>query len=169
MFSGCWCALALSVVTIPQALANRTMDFLEQFQLDDLKYVGLWQDTGQFRARNVGCLQDRAGRRHPVRRGNYVGRHFGVASAVSPAYLELRELRQSENGEWFEKVVVLPAERPGSPRSRANYEEDEMLRGLDVYGNPGSRVRQQLTLCRDIYRFDGKARLPCYDRVVGSW
>ena len=101
-----------------------------------------------------------------------MGHNFGRVTQINTTYIEVEELLQNAQGEWFEHLVVLPlTDRQHSPaRARARvWSRLEIDRALDSLGqdDEGMKLKKQLALCRGLYGKDDE-RLVCFDRAVGT-
>ena len=166
-----WFGIAVAaLLCIPQALA-RPMEFFEQYDLSELRYVGLRTQACDGFFRNLGIVLDPWGYQHHVRLDTYMGFNFGRVTQINATYIEVTELLQDARGEWFERPVVLPLmDRQGSPARHRVWGQLEIDRALDSLGqdDEGKKLKKQLVLCRELYGKDDE-RLACFDRAVGRW
>ena len=82
---------------------KRLKEPLEAFPLDAIQMLGtITQDKEVFALVKAGPNLYR------VKRGNYMGQHFGVITAIDDAQISLRELVQDSGGEWVERTSALP-------------------------------------------------------------
>jgi type IV pilus assembly protein PilP len=89
--------------TVLQAELNRPKEPLEAEPLDAIAMVGTLV-KGQERAAlvRVGALL------YTVRVGNYLGPNYGRVVRISDSEITLREIVQSDTGEWTERMTPLP-------------------------------------------------------------
>jgi len=151
----------------PESLAMRSMEFLEKYDLSELTYVRMTSRECGFRKLRLAIILDSEGLPHTVQRGNYIGRHYGVVSQITPSYIKIEELHQDDAGEWRERTVVLPKEVDRGARTRFRYEQDRALRLLGEADESGKQLRERLVLCRQLYGKDAE-RLACFDAAVGT-
>lgn len=81
---------------------SRPREPLEAFPLDSLKWVGTITIGKQvYGLIEVGKVLYR------VRKGNYMGQHFGVITSITDRTITLKELIQDSNGEWVQRTSTL--------------------------------------------------------------
>jgi len=78
---------------------NRPKEYLERFNIAELKMVGTLERDGQWWA----LIKDKLGSVHRVTIGNYIGRNYGKVSAVTDLGLELTEVVVDGQGGWIER------------------------------------------------------------------
>lgn len=83
---------------------NRPRGPLEHFPLGSIKMVGTVTMGGQ----TYGLVEADSAL-YRVRKGNYMGEHFGVITGISATHgdITLRELIQDNNGEWVQRTSKL--------------------------------------------------------------
>ena len=160
-------ATLTGLLCVPDCLAMRSMDFLEKYDLNELTYVQMNSRECEFRELRSATILDPEGLPHTVQRGNYIGRHYGVVTEITPSYIRIEELHQDDAGEWHERTVVLPRVANRGARARAGYEQDRALGLLGEFDASGKGIRERLVLCRQLYGKDAE-RLACFDAAVGT-
>ena len=91
---------------------DRRRETLEGFPLDQVRMVGMMQQSGA----NVALLESN-GTTHMVRAGNYVGQNFGLITRISETEVQLKEIVQDAAGEWVERPARLELQE-GPARSQ---------------------------------------------------
>jgi type IV pilus assembly protein PilP len=81
---------------------DRRRETLEGFPLDQIRMVGMMQQTGA----NVALVESN-GTTHLVRVGNYMGQNFGLVTRISETEVQLKEIVQDAAGEWVERPTKL--------------------------------------------------------------
>ena len=66
-FAAGFCVTVAALLCIPQALANRAMEFFEQYDLSELTYVGLGNKACDASFHKWATVLDPWGYPHPVR------------------------------------------------------------------------------------------------------
>lgn len=156
-----WIAAVLSsLMFVPSAHAFRPMEFLEQYDLKDLSYVGMIVEKCGSRKISYARFQDLEGFTHRAGFGEYVGLNSGVLFEINENAVKLREYVQDAAGAWGERDVVMHRKEKRATRARAGFEEELML----AKGDPGARLlRHKLIVCRELFRQDDNRRLKCFD------
>jgi len=85
---------------------NREREFLESFNLSQLKMVGTLRQSGVLWA----LIGDDAGSVHRVKEGNYLGKNHGRIVASSDLQLELLEIVSDGLDGWLERPRTLTLE-----------------------------------------------------------
>lgn len=81
---------------------NRPREPLEAFPLDSMKMVGtITIGKATYALIEAGRLLYR------VKKGNYMGEHFGVITSIDDNMITLKELVQDSNGEWVQRTSTL--------------------------------------------------------------
>ncbi len=82
---------------------TRPKQYLEQFNLIDLKMVGTLNRPGEF----FGLVTEPSGGVHRVRIGDFLGQNYGRITGVSPGTIDLTEIVSDGIGGWQERNRVL--------------------------------------------------------------
>jgi len=165
-FAAGFCIAVAALLCIPQGFAMRTMDFFEQYDLSELRYVGLRKQACDASFRQWATVLDPWGFPHPVHRDNYMGYNFGKVTQINATHLVVEELLQDAQGEWFARPVILPLVENRSLPARSGFEKNRVL---DLLGrnDEGRQLKKQLVWCQALYGKDAE-RLACFDRAVGT-
>jgi type IV pilus assembly protein PilP len=83
--------------------SNRNREFLEQFPLDTLKFVG----TIHIGQTTYGLLKVTDGRVHRVTSGNYVGQNDGRILAITPSKISVSEVIPDGLGGYMERPAAI--------------------------------------------------------------
>ena len=162
------CVLLVSALLyLPEGHAMRGMHFLEKFDLSELSYTGANVRSGACRGETWATVLDPEHLPHHVRRGDYIGKNYGLVTRITFRYIQVRELHQDSRGEWVEKVIRLPITSNMAPRARYRYEQDHALSSLGQAGASGRLLQERLLECRQLYGKDAE-RLACFDAAVGT-
>lgn len=154
---------ALLGLALGDVHAMRTMEFMEKFEIGQLSYGG--REVKECRKPNVYArVRDPDGFVHRVARGSYLGRNYGVVTKITEDKLEISELYQGGDGNWFERKTELHKEDIYA-RSRAGYEGEAGVEGLNQCGADAEALQFKLLRCGSID--DRQQRLYCYDDAVG--
>jgi hypothetical protein len=143
------------------------MEFLEKYDLSELTYVRMDSQECGFQKGRSATVLDPEGLPHTVRKGNYIGQHYGVVTHIAPGYIRIEELHQDAAGEWHQRAVVLPISRDKGARPRHGYEQDRALGLLGEVDESGKQLRERLVMCRQLYGKDAE-RLACFDAAIGT-
>ncbi len=81
----------------------RSKQYLEQFNLIDLKMVGTLNRPGEF----FGLVTEPSGGVHRVRIGDFLGQNYGRIAGVGPGTIDLTEIVSDGVGGWQERNRVL--------------------------------------------------------------
>lgn len=81
---------------------DRRREILEGFPLDQIRMVGMLQQSGG----NVALVETN-GTTHMVRAGTFLGQNFGLVTRVSETEVQLKEIVQDAAGEWVERPAKL--------------------------------------------------------------
>ena len=81
----------------------RPKQYLEQFNLIDLKMVGTLNRPGEF----FGLVTEPSGGVHRVRIGDFLGQNYGRITGVGPGTIDLTEIVSDGVGGWQERNRVL--------------------------------------------------------------
>ena len=155
------------LVFIPEGFTMRGMNFLEKYDLGELSYIRMESFECGRRQMILAIVLDAEDLPHTVRVGNYIGKHHGMIEQITPDYIKVTELYQSNSGEWLEHTVMLPRVEGKAPRARFRYEEDHALHLLGEIDTTSKKLRGRLIQCRRLYGKDTE-RLACFDEAVGS-
>lgn len=82
---------------------NRPREFLEQFSLDTLKFVG----TIRLGQTNYGLLKVTDGRVHRVTTGNYIGQNDGRIVSITPSKISVTEVIPDGLGGYIERPAAI--------------------------------------------------------------
>ncbi len=95
------------VCDTPEPNFNRQRFGLESMPLDSLMMVGTMSDT---KGGLVGIVKDKSEIVYRVSVGQYVGQNFGRIEYISPAKIEIVELKRDDRGCWveFPASIALP-------------------------------------------------------------
>jgi len=86
---------------------HRKKQYLEQFPLDSLKFVGEISIGGT----TYALIQDPQGMVHRVTKGNYMGQNNGRIVAILPDSIKLDEIVPNGNGGWQRRPASLALEQ----------------------------------------------------------
>lgn len=81
---------------------NRPKELLENYSLENLKFVGT---VGT--AKNLAGLIEIDGLVYTVKPGNYVGQNYGKIKMVKPNGIEIEESVENADGNWVGRCVTL--------------------------------------------------------------
>ena len=81
----------------------RPKQYLEQFNIIDVKMVGTLNRPGEF----FGLVTEPSGGVHRVRIGDYLGQNYGRITGVGPGTIDLTEIVSDGVGGWQERNRVL--------------------------------------------------------------
>lgn len=87
----------------PMPDATRPRELLEDYALDSLGFVGTLQRESELFA----LIRDPGGTIHRVQPGNHMGQNYGEITAITPTQVELRELIQTQRGNWIEREAAI--------------------------------------------------------------
>ncbi len=82
---------------------HRKKQYLEQFPLDALKFVGEISMGGT----TYALIEDPQGMVHRVTKGNYMGQNNGRITQIEPDSISLREIVPNGRGGWQRRVASL--------------------------------------------------------------
>lgn len=82
---------------------NRPKEVLENFSLENLKYVGSLNKGGQ----TSGYIEA-DNHVYTVRNGNYIGQNYGRIQAITPDKIEIMEVVEDSYGNWIYRKAELP-------------------------------------------------------------
>lgn len=82
---------------------NRPKQYLEQFNIIDLRMVGTLNRPGEF----YGLVREPSGGVHRVKIGDYMGQNYGRITGLSATNVELIEIVSDGVGGWQERNRVL--------------------------------------------------------------
>ena len=160
------CLVAAAIqCCIPCAQAHRTMDVMESFELKDLTYVKNESRACTTKGEVYAVIADQELLWHRVRRGEYIGRDFGVLKEIAETYIVINELFQNAEGTWEQRDVVLPRVDGVLRSSRSGYEEKHALTMLGQCSIEGRELRKRLLDCSLMWDSNAE-RLQCYDEAV---
>jgi len=83
--------------------SNRSREFLEQFSLDTLKFVG----TIRLGQTTYGLLKVTDGRVHRVTTGNYIGQNDGKIVSITPSKISVTEVIPDGLGGYMERAAAI--------------------------------------------------------------
>ena len=90
----------------PRPDANRTKEYLEQYELDTLSMVGTFiMGDGHW-----GLIRDPEGVVHRIAVGNYLGRNHGEVTSIREMKLNLTELITDGLGGWLVREASMAVE-----------------------------------------------------------
>lgn len=97
--------LAATVVNGPAVVPdlNREKEFLEQFNLGQLKMVGSIKKGPQLWV----LINDGEGGIHRVREGNYLGKNYGRVTSISETQIDVIEIVPNGADGWVERPKLL--------------------------------------------------------------
>lgn len=78
---------------------NRPRQYLEQFNVIDLRMVGTLARTGEF----FGLIQEPSGSVHRIRVGDYMGQNHGRVISLNENEIQLTEIVSDGVGGWLER------------------------------------------------------------------
>lgn len=81
---------------------NRPKEILENFSLENLRYVGSIKRDGQ-----LSAFVEAGGHTYTVRVGNYLGQNYGQITAITPDKLILSEVTEDSYGAWQRRTAEL--------------------------------------------------------------
>jgi hypothetical protein len=151
--------LAAALLSIGDAWAHRTRDFMETFDLSDLNYVGMHSFGCRNQLQTYAIVDDAEGFRHRVSYGQYIGKNHGVVKKIAPTHVVIEELVQNPSQNWFTRDVALL-------RTQRYRLEDHALVLLGKGEPADKQLKKRLMDCRELYGKDSE-RLACFDRAVG--
>ena len=82
---------------------TRPKQYLEQFNVIDLKMVGTLNRPGEF----YGLVKESTGGVHRVQIGDYVGQNYGKITGINETQIELTEIITDGVGGWLERNRVM--------------------------------------------------------------
>jgi Tfp pilus assembly protein PilP len=101
-----WCVALALACAAPPALADRLLEFGENFAIESLHYVGTESALiGEFAIIASDC-----GAEFRVERGSFLGRNDGKVVRLDQKELVVIELIQDGSGGWKERERRLPLE-----------------------------------------------------------
>lgn len=83
---------------------NRPKEILENYALNDLRYVGLIKGTNK----TPSAFIEANGHVYTVTIGNYLGQNYGHITAITPDEIVISELIEDANGSWNDHTNNLP-------------------------------------------------------------
>jgi hypothetical protein len=86
------------------ARGGHTQEFLERFELSELKYIGSAVEADEC----LASIADPSGMVHKVKLGNFAGKHYGEITSITEVELRLTEWYADESGWWKEASALLP-------------------------------------------------------------
>lgn len=87
---------------------NRAREELERFNLESLKFVGVWTQNG-----HLWALISDGQIVHKVAEGNYLGRNDGKIVEATPEYLSIIEKVANGAGGWVERPRTMQLQLQG--------------------------------------------------------
>jgi len=157
--------LAVLIAGVPPAQAMRIGEYLEQFDLDSLSYVGMLSEQCGTKKVLKAKIVDSNGFSHVVQAGNYIGRNFGVVTRIGKDRIEVREVFQGVSGAWNEKTTTLPVVTARSGRARVSMSPNLVLPEQCQRGRDVEELAEKLRKC--FATEEPSERLVCYDAVIG--
>ena len=94
---------------------NRPKEVLENFSLENLKYVGSFKKENQ-----VSAFIEADGHVYTVKPGNYAGQNFGRITSIQPDKLILSEVFEDTYGNWQPRNTELPLNNTQNQNSSSN-------------------------------------------------
>lgn len=91
------------ILLSPKSQAERIRESLEQFDLASLRLYEVYKD----KCGMLASILDPNGYVHTVRRGNYVGKNFGMIMRISKNKIFLREVYLAGPDDWQEREVFM--------------------------------------------------------------
>lgn len=88
---------------------NRTKEFLEQYSLENLKFVGAIGTKN-----NMSGLIDVQGHIYTVKPGHYLGQNYGKITRITSDGIDIIEVVEDADGNWVNRPVTL-TEKPIEP------------------------------------------------------
>ncbi|PIT10910.1 hypothetical protein BHC46_10565 [Snodgrassella alvi] len=83
---------------------NRPRQILENYPLDELRYVGLIKSAGKAPSAFIAV----EGHVYTVNLGNYLGQNYGRITAITPDEIVITELVEDTYGNWSGRRASLP-------------------------------------------------------------
>lgn len=83
---------------------NRPKEILENYPLDELRYVGLIKSTNK----SPSAFVQVNGHVYTVTIGNYLGQNYGRITAITPDEIIISELLEDATGSWSDHPNNLP-------------------------------------------------------------
>lgn len=81
---------------------KRKKDYLESFDIDDLKMVGIIANAGE-ETRPWALVHDNNGNVHKIQIGNYLGKNHGKVISISSSKIEVMEIISDGDNRWMER------------------------------------------------------------------
>ena len=101
---------------------GRRKEPLETFPIEELKIVGVISQNGR---RYVVVRADKT--LYQVRKGNYIGRDYGVVTDITASDVRVRELVQGPAGDWEERDLVLPLGDLAAPQQVLRVDAERVI------------------------------------------
>ena len=95
---------------------NRPKEVLENFSLENLRYVGSLSSSGKPTSAYISADNHV----YTVKTGNYLGQNYGRISAIEADKLVITELVEDTYGNWTNRRVELPLNTPRQSDSTQN-------------------------------------------------
>ena len=91
------------------ALPNQAMATRERYSLEAYELSSLTMHSVYFKGlgKPYAFVRDPNGYLHRVFKGDYVGKNFGWVVAITRRGIKLKEVYQSQDGEWEERTAWL--------------------------------------------------------------
>lgn len=89
---------------------NRPKEVLENFSLENLRYVGSLSGVGKSTSAYIAA----DGHVYTAKVGNYLGQNYGRISAIHPDRLIITELVEDTYGNWTNRQVEMPLNAAGN-------------------------------------------------------
>lgn len=81
---------------------NRPKEVLEEYELNDLKYVGSLQNGSK-----VSAFIETGGRTYTVHRGSHIGQNYGQIVSIQEDIIRINEKIETDEGGWESRCYVL--------------------------------------------------------------
>lgn len=94
--------IAISNLVDPPS-TTRPREPLEQYSIESLRMVGTLEKAGQLWV----LVDDGQGNVHFVKNGNYIGKNHGKIVAITPTYIQVKEVISNGGNGWVERPKVL--------------------------------------------------------------
>ncbi len=94
---------------------NRPKEILENYPLDELRYVGLIKSTNK----SPSAFIQVNGHVYTVTIGNYLGQNYGRITAITPDEIIISELLEDATGSWSDHPNNLPLQSQDQTESNS--------------------------------------------------
>jgi hypothetical protein len=158
--------VSIAIVSSTSGFSMSNREYLEQYDLSELKYVrkgSLECEDGKV---NEGSVSDPQGFFHHVRTGQTIGKHFGVIQEISKDRMVVFEALVNEKHEWIPRRVFMRSQDAHFPDTPAHiYQKLDTLDPSEWTGKREPTLSERLMKCWTGQGDDAK-RLACYDEIV---